>query len=236
MQCFAHRHRILKHPHTKAVQNCSECSLRPCQWRCDTCQDVYCTKCYHSLHRGGRRRHITYLVPFLTPAQHAATTSMHMRQQAAVDAMRPGTADPMRPVTADMAANVAAKVLQGFLRRWRVRRMCFLCIFALVELVTVVVSRLKWRSLWLCRALVAAGKAVEARDSGLRVAQVAETARRRRAQDVEVQSAAVFRDGTHAGLRHPRGTQDKVCGRRMEPCHLQDAAQSARRGECCACV
>ena len=75
-QCFNYRHdHFPKRAHHEAVllvSLCIECEKRAVQWRCDFCEETYCTICFKNTHRKGTLRLHTYTVLPYYPADLGA--------------------------------------------------------------------------------------------------------------------------------------------------------------------
>lgn len=72
--CFTRDHCSLSrrsHKFTRLLMQCSECSQCAAQWRCNHCEDIYCSRCFVKLHqRGNRIKHEGQPLPYYTPEVH----------------------------------------------------------------------------------------------------------------------------------------------------------------------
>jgi len=72
--CFARDHcgrSRRKHKFSYLMMQCSECSQCAAQWRCNNCEDIYCSRCFVKLHqRGHRIKHEGQPLPYYTHEVH----------------------------------------------------------------------------------------------------------------------------------------------------------------------
>jgi len=69
---YLHQRIITSHHYEDMVQSCEECSTRSSTWRCQDCNQVYCSSCLIGLHSMGGpfARHKAELLPYFTPEMH----------------------------------------------------------------------------------------------------------------------------------------------------------------------
>ena len=73
--CHVNVHRFQEkkkeHNWSWLVQPCVECKSYAARWRCEDCEDVYCTACYSKVHkRGSRVNHRCEPLTYYTPTIH----------------------------------------------------------------------------------------------------------------------------------------------------------------------
>ena len=77
--CYDHTYEdtIQAKTYTHIVCPCSECGERACKWKCQECDDVYCTPCFGKIHKSGKRQYhknipLTYYTVKMERARQAA--------------------------------------------------------------------------------------------------------------------------------------------------------------------
>ena len=58
--------------HTRRPVACTDqCTVRSCEWRCESCEEVYCRPCAERLHsKGNMAHHVMTPLPYYTMQQH----------------------------------------------------------------------------------------------------------------------------------------------------------------------
>lgn len=74
------------HSFRSLVVMCVECASRAAQWRCDTCDDVYCKRCLGHAHARGQRQHhqsrrVSYFSVLKQQAEHARSVAAQKAQE-----------------------------------------------------------------------------------------------------------------------------------------------------------
>lgn len=71
---YLHQRIITSHYFEDMVQSCEECCTRSSTWRCQDCNQVYCSSCLVGLHSMGGpfARHKAELLPYFTPDMHVS--------------------------------------------------------------------------------------------------------------------------------------------------------------------
>lgn len=71
---YLHQRIITSHHYEDMVQSCEECNTRSSTWRCQDCNQVYCSSCLVGLHSMGGpfARHKAELLPYFTPEMHVS--------------------------------------------------------------------------------------------------------------------------------------------------------------------
>lgn len=71
---YLHQRIITNHYYEDMVKSCEECCTRSSTWRCQDCNQVYCSSCLVGLHSMGGpfARHKAELLPYFTPDMHVS--------------------------------------------------------------------------------------------------------------------------------------------------------------------
>ncbi|ETV87055.1 hypothetical protein, variant 1 [Aphanomyces astaci] len=90
--CYPHYHKgkFAGHTFTALVFLCVECGDRVGRWRCATCTDLFCKKCFSNFHRKGQRQnHVMEAVSYLAvEAKSAQDVRLHEKELEQAEALR----------------------------------------------------------------------------------------------------------------------------------------------------